>query len=189
MRRILGIAGSPRRGGNTDILLDSYLGGAGAAGYKVDKVIVSELNISPCRECNSCYETGECVIRDDMDRIYKSLLEVDRIVIATPVFFMGPTAQLKSVIDRCQALWARRFILKMPLCVAVEDRRGFLLSVGGLSKGKSNFQCAINIIRSLFFVLDVKYMGELTFYGINEKAEIKQHQGILEEAYNAGKNI
>ena len=113
--KVLGIMGSPRIKSNTDLLLDEALKGAQSQGAESEKIIVDKLKIAPCREYYGCLRDGNCVIRDDMDDIYPKLLDADVIIIASPIFFYGLTAQLKALIDRSQALWARRYILKQNL--------------------------------------------------------------------------
>src|SRR4030042_3822810 len=89
--RVLCIAGSPRRGGNTDLLLQEVMAGAISQGAEVKTIILSELDIAPCRHCDGCLETGKCVIPDDMQWIYEELRGVGRLVLASPIFFMGLT--------------------------------------------------------------------------------------------------
>ncbi|MBA7706766.1 hypothetical protein ES703_115623 [subsurface metagenome] len=79
--RVLGIMGSPRMEGNTDLLLDEVLRGAQSQGAEVEKIIVDKLNIAPCREYYGCLKEGNCVIRDDMDDIYPKLLEADGVIV------------------------------------------------------------------------------------------------------------
>ncbi|TET62563.1 flavodoxin family protein, partial [Candidatus Aerophobetes bacterium] len=100
--KVLGLFGSPRRGGNTDLLLEEMLKGAESRGAKIERIFLSDLDISDCRECRSCEATGNCVVRDKMQEIYSKLMEADYIVLASPIFFYGVTAQVKRMIDRCQ---------------------------------------------------------------------------------------
>ena len=108
MVKVLGIAGSPRREGNTELLLREFLRGAGTSGLETELIILSEVDISPCTSCDLCQEDGKCVIADDMQLMYQKLLEARYIVFASPIYFSGVSAQLKSFIDRCQALWSRK---------------------------------------------------------------------------------
>ncbi len=188
MARILGIAGSPRKGGNSDILLDSFLEGAREGGNEVEKIYIGALSISPCDEGNSCHKTGRCHKMDDMQAIYDKLLSADHLVVSSPTFFMGPPAQLKCMIDRCQALWAKRFILNKPLRDDEKIRNGFLLATAGLNK-KEAFTGTIATIKAFFYVLGFKYKGELLFLGIDKKGSINSRKGAIEEARIAGKNI
>lgn len=188
MARVLGIAGSPRKGGNSDLLLDSFLGGAASGGHEVEKIYAVDLSIAPCDEGNSCCKMGICRIKDDMQSLYDKLLLTDRLVISTPTFFMGAPSQLKAMIDRCQVLWARRFILKKPLRKDEKARYGFLLGVSGLNNKKA-FIGVKETVKAFFYVLGFSYKGELLFEGINKRGDIKEKKGALEEAYETGKNI
>ena len=98
---VVGLQGSPRKNGNTEYLLDSFLEQAVVLGAETVNVRVADKNILPCIGCNSCMKTGQCVIQtDDMfTEIYPLLQKADIIVAATPVFFYGPSAQLKALIE------------------------------------------------------------------------------------------
>lgn len=102
--KILGIMGSPRKKGNTDILLDASLEEAKKSGAAVRKITLGGKAIAPCTACMKCVKTGRCVIDDDMKEIYQGMLESDGIIWATPVYFWSMSAQTKAVIDRGYAL-------------------------------------------------------------------------------------
>ncbi|MCX5679166.1 MAG: flavodoxin family protein, partial [Candidatus Omnitrophica bacterium] len=110
--KVLGILGSPRRGGNAERLLDKALEGAIACGASAEKISLNELTIRPCQECGGCDDTGECVIVDDMSMIYSSVDKADCIILASPIFFGELTAQTKAVIDRFQCRWVKKYRLK-----------------------------------------------------------------------------
>ena len=110
--KVLGIMGSPRIKGNTDLLLDEALKGAASQGAEVEKILADKLQIAPCKEYYACLKDGNCIIRDDMDDVYAKLLAADAIIIASPMFFYTVSAQLMVLISRCQALWARKYVLK-----------------------------------------------------------------------------
>ena len=126
--RVLGIAGSPRRNGNTDRLLAEVLRGASNNGADVKTIVLSELKIAPCQNCDSCFTAGICKIDDDMQSVYKELMLVDRIVLASPLHFMGLTAQTKAMVDRCQSLWAKKYKLHIPPLGNERTRRGLFVS-------------------------------------------------------------
>ena len=98
--KVLGIMGSPRVGGNSDILLDEALAGAKDAGAEVEKIILDKKKISGCKDCKKCNETGICVIKDDMLEIHKKILEADAIIHSVPVYFWSMTSQMKAYLDR-----------------------------------------------------------------------------------------
>jgi multimeric flavodoxin WrbA len=184
--KVIGLAGSPRRGGNTDSLLAEMLRGAESAGAETKTIVLSDLNITPCRHCDACLKDGCCVVQDDMQMIYNELGSADRIILASPVQFMGPTAHVKGMIDRCQSLWARKYMLKVPPLNPVKERKGFFISTGG-RKFKDLFRPSLVIVKSFFLVLNVTYAGDLLFSGIDEKGAIQKYPDALQQAFEAGK--
>ncbi len=187
--KVLGIAGSPRRNGNTDILLQQVMLGAAGDGAETKVVVLSTLNISPCRHCDGCLKTGRCVVEDDMQWLHVDLREADGIVLASPIFFMSVTAQAKAMIDRCQAIWVIKHVLKMPVAIPPgRKRKGLFVSVGG-TKLSNLFQPALATIKSWFVTLDVGYLGEVVFSGIDEAGAILRYPAALDEAFAAGQRL
>ena len=186
--RVLGIAGSPRRGGNTDRLLAEVMRGAASRGAETKTLIICRMDIAPCRHCDDCLEARDCSINDDMQAVYKELAAADRIVLASPLYFNGITAQAKAVIDRCQALWARKYILKLPPLGDRRQRKGLFISVGG-RRGTGIFQPAIDTVKALFTSLDIEYAGELTFSGMDDKEAAARRPDALKQAYLAGQKL
>lgn len=186
--KVLGIAGSPRRDGNTDLLLAEIMKGAASCGAEVKTIILNDLKITPCQHCDACLKAGRCRIDDDMQMIYRELKEADRVVIASPIQFMGPTAQMKLMIDRCQALWARKYVLKIPPLGTNQERKGLFISVGAL-KIANLFEPALTIVKSLFKVLDINYAGELVFPGVDKKGAIAKHPEALKQAFLVGQKL
>jgi len=185
--KVLGIMGSPRRQSNTEILLDKALEGAEEAGSEVEKVLVSKLKISPCLEIYACRKDGNCAIKDDMQSLYKKLLEADQVIFASPMFFYGVTSQAKAVVDRCQALWVRKHVLGM----GKEDkreRRGVFISVGA-TRGTKLFDGAVLTVKYFFDAIGVKYSGDLLVRGIDNKAQIKEHPTALDDAFRLGQEL
>lgn len=187
--KVLGLAGSPRRRGNTELLLDQVLAGAANRGAQTEKVILADMRMGPCRECDSCFETGRCVQQDDYQLLYPRLIKAERIVLAAPIFFTGLPAQAKAFIDRCQCFWARKHVLKDPLPSTDTgvQRQGFLVSTAG--GADVSFQCAIRAVRAFLDTLDARYGGELSFPGVDEKAAILNHPTALEDAFALGKSL
>lgn len=155
--RVLGIAGSPRRDGNSDRLLEACLDGARAAGGTTDLLVVARAGIAPCRGCNACSSTGSCVVHDGAQAAFSLIDSADAIVVASPVYFATVPAVLKALYDRCQQYWARRYVLGEPLA---RRRPGALLLVGG-GGDPYGHQCAVTTTRSVFAVLGVDYTEEL----------------------------
>jgi len=186
--KVLGIAGSPRRGGNTDLLLAEVMRGAASQGAEVKTIILNNLKIAPCQHCDACLKTGRCKIKDDMQMVYREMEQADRIVLASPIQFTGVTAQMKAMIDRCQALWARKYVLKLPPLGDRRERQGLFISVGG-RRIANLFEPALATIKTLFKVLDITYAGELLFPGIDEKGAIAKHPNALNQAFLAGQEL
>jgi len=178
--------GSPRLGGNTDLLLGELLKGAESCGADVEKLVVDRLEISPCREHYDCLRDGNCSIRDDMDGIYPRLLGADVVIVASPIFFYGLPAQLKALIDRCQATWARKNVLKQKL--GAPGRRGAFIGVGA-THGPKLFEGTVLGIKYFFSAIGVSYSGELLVRGVGQRAEIKEHPTALKDAFELGKSL
>ena len=187
--KVLGILGSPRKGGNTELLLEEALKGAEAEGAEVERLRLTDYNIIPCKECLACYKDGNCIILDDMAKIYPKLLEADIILLASPIFFYGVTAWAKALIDRCQALWARKYQLKDPsFGKEGRKRKGFFISVGG-TKGQKTFEGAILTAKYFFDVLNAEYAGELVLREVDAKGDILKHPETLHQAFEAGRKL
>jgi len=186
--KVLGIAGSPRRGGNTDLLLAEVMKGVASRGAEVKTVILNDLKIAPCQHCDACLEAGRCKVEDDMQMVYRELEAANRIVLASPIQFTGVTAQMKAMIDRCQALWARKYVLKLPPLGNRRERKGLFISVGG-RKIANLFQPALVMIKTVFRILDITYAGGLLFSGVDERGAITKHPDALSQAYLAGQKL
>ena len=187
--KVLGIAGSPRRGGNTDLLLAEVMRGAASKGAEVKTLILDDLKIAPCQHCDACLESGKCKVEDDMQMVYRELEQADRIVLASPIQFMTVTAQMKAMIDRCQSLWARKYVLKLsPLGSKPGEKKGLFISVGG-RKVANLFEPALVTVRALFNTLDVTYAGGLLFPGVDEKGAITDHPDALRQAFLAATSL
>lgn len=99
-KKVLGIVGSPRKGANTDTLVEQVLKGASEKGVSIEKLVLSEMDIKPCTACDACKNTKKCVIADDFASILEKMKESSVWVLGTPVYWWGPTAQMKAFIDR-----------------------------------------------------------------------------------------
>jgi len=183
--KILGIMGSPRVKGNTDLLLEEALRGARGQQAEVEKIVVDRLEIAPCREYYGCLNDGNCVIRDDMDAIYPKLVAADGIIVASPIFFYGLSAQIKALIDRCQALWTRRYVLKN---LPDSAGKGAFIAVGA-TKGRQLFDGSILTVKYFFKAFGVEYVDELLIKGVDERGEIKKHPGALSDAFSLGERL
>jgi multimeric flavodoxin WrbA len=184
--RLLGIMGSPRIGGNTDLLLDEAIKGAREAGAEVERLVVASLEIAACKEDYGCLEDGNCVIRDDMYGVYPKLLGADRIIVASPIFFYGLTSQLKALVDRSQALWARKYVLKRN--PPDSGRKGAFIGVGA-TRGEKLFDGSILTVKYFFQAVGVEYADELLIRGVDQKGEVKEHPTALADAFELGRRL
>ena len=183
--KVLGISTSPRRNGNSDLLLQRALAGAESADAEVEYIRLSDLEVGPCIECNSCFETGVCVIKDDYQQMLQKMLDADRLIFATPVFFMSVCAQAKMLIDRGQCLWAAKYILKKSPVGEREDRRAMVIAVGG-SKSKKQFDCIRLMMKIYFDSLDVRYKSNLFVNQVDEAGDIEKNAAAMEQAFKLG---
>jgi len=164
--------------------------GAEAGGHKTELIILTELKISPCTSCDSCQKSGKCIINDDMQLMHKKLLEADCIVFASPIYFCGVSAQLKSFIDRCQALWSRKYILKNALISADKGKRsGYFISTAGSKDYNRVFEGAVFVVKAVFNTLDIDYTGELLFNDMENKGDIIKRPDALKMAFEAGSSL
>lgn len=186
---IVGIQGSPRLEGNSAILLDAALQGAAEAGATTLKFNLNELNIRPCQGCGGCDKTGKCIIRDDMNLIYEAFEKMDSIVLASPVYFGGVTAQTKAMIDRCQALWVRKHVLKTP--VAADNHRRDLLFLSVLGQETEDLIRGIrtNVKGFLDTVTQDGDYIELIFPKVEYAGEISDHWEAIGSAREAGARL
>ena len=186
MFNVLGINGSPRIGGNTDILLNKVLDGCRDKGARTEKIMINALKFSPCQECDKLRDDVACVIEDDMQPVFKKFQEADVIILASPIFFGSLSAQTKMMIDRFQCLWRARYILKKD--IFQKERKGVFISVEASSK-ESFFDNAKSIVKNLFAIINVDYQEELFCSGIDQKGDILKYPDILNEAFELGQRI
>ena len=187
---LLAILGSPRKDGNTETMLDAAISGAQSAGANVEKIELDKLKIQPCRECYTCSKNGYCVIEDDMQLLYRKILTSNRIVLASPIFFMNFSAQAKLMIDRCQCLWERKYGLNEELPDEVDGvlRKGFIIAVGG-AHNKNLFEGILMTAKVFFDAINVKMDGTLLFRGIDEKSYMKGRSDLLGLAKQFGEKF
>jgi multimeric flavodoxin WrbA len=187
--KVLGIYGSPRRKGNSDILLDKALEGVKSSGAEVTTIYARELKMSGCLECGGCDKTGKCVVKDDMQNVYPLLESADVIILSASIFFYGVPAQAKALIDRCQALWRKRMLTKTKeQRMTYDSGRGYLIIVGATS-GKSLFDGAVLTTRYFYDALDMSYEDSMFVRKVDKKGAILEHPEFLDEAFQFGVGI
>jgi multimeric flavodoxin WrbA len=189
MADILAIYGSPRRKGNTALLLQKAVEGAREAHANVEEIVLRDLKISPCLEIYGCKETGRCVIQDDFQPLYDKLLKCRGLMLASPIFFYTVSALTKSMMDRCQSLWVKRYwIEKTPFGNKEYAKKGLFISVGA-TKGKRLFEGVQLTVRYFFDALDMELWKSLLYKGLDFEGDILKHPEYLQEAYQAGREL
>lgn len=178
MSKIIVLVGSMRKGGNTDLLAQAFVKGASKKN-SVEVISVADYKINPCIGCNSCFtrEGNKCFQNDDMDVIYHKLRTADIVVIASPVYFYGISAELKAIIDR----------LHTPMRNEFQIKKLALLLVGAATL--PNLFDAIKLQYQLvleFFHLES--IGMVLVRGVREKGDIEGNVA-LKEAYDLGVSI
>ena len=186
--KIIAFCGSPREGGNTEILLDRALGPLREAGQNITVYRLNTLNIRPCQDCGGCVETGLCVLNDDMTGIIDAIRTAERIILASPIFFHGLSAQAKAMVDRCQCFWCEKYLLKKPIPPGPRGRRGLLLLVGGMKK-EDAARCAEATAKAFFRTVSVPEHETLFCGGVDGKGDMEKHPTALQEAREAGRKL
>lgn len=186
---LVGILGSPRRGGNTEFLLDRALAGAADAGRTTAKLVLNELDIRPCQNCGYCEQKGTCWIKDDMEQVYRVLDRAPRIVLASPIYFTNVSAQTKAMVDRCQAYWARRFVLKEKMPRAGGPGVGAFICLGGFRRAEKFFECARRLVASWYATLGIRYAKGLFYEHVDAKGDAEKHPTAGAECYELGRTL
>jgi multimeric flavodoxin WrbA len=186
--KIIAFLGSPRKDGNSGLLLREAIRGIEETGLKVQTFNLNEMNISPCQSCGGCEDTGVCIFNDDMSQIHAAIREASRIILASPIFFFGVSAQAKIMIDRCQCFWCEKYLLKRPLPEGIYGRKGLLLLVGG-QKREIGIQCAEATAKAFFRTVSVPEHETLSYLSVDAKGAIVNHPTALSDAYRAGKKL
>jgi len=183
---ILGISGSPREGSNTDYLVKVALEAAEeVSGEETEFLSVRDLDISPCRACDECTETGECAVNDDMQDVYELMRECDGMIIGSPVYYGGVSAQLKALMDRTRPLrinWE------------LKDKVGGAIAVGGARNGGQEH--TLRDIQNFFMIHAMIVVGDADptahFGGAGvglEPGDVKQDEEGIETARNTGRRV
>ena len=186
--KVAAFNGSPRKGGNTESLLWEALRPIEYAGHDVAKFNLNDMSIKPCQDCGGCQETGVCVWKDDMTLVASAIRESDRMILASPIFFFGLSAQAKAMIDRCQAFWCEKYLLKQPIPEGKCGRKGLLLLVGGMKK-EIGIECANATATAFFRTVSVPKHETVSFLGIDEKGAICSHKTAFSDVYLAGRRL
>lgn len=189
MTKIAAIYGSPRRNGNTAVLLKSAVAGARQAGADVTEIVLRDLKLSPCLEIYGCKKEGICAIQDDFQGAIDQVLASKAVMLASPIFFYTVSAHTKIFMDRCQSLWVKKYwIDKVPFAGWKEKRKGLFISAGATS-GKKLFDGALLTVRYFFDVLDANIHDSLLFRDLDTQDAVKDHPEYLDQARLGGRRL
>jgi len=176
--KILALIGSPRKGGNTDILVDRILEGSKAKRHTGEKLYLYKYKISPCIDCRNC-KKGDyvCTIKDRMQNIYPKMVGADLIIFGTPNYWYGPTGVMKLLIDRM-----RPFVANAKL----KGKKWILVTPA--AEGAEVCKPLVQMLRLSFDYLGMKFVGKI-LVAAYEKGEIRANQAELKRAYHLGMSL
>lgn len=191
--KVLAFAGSPRRHGNSETLLDWVLASmSGEPDVVVEKVALTQADINPCRGCNACEKLNKCIQRDGMDIYHDKIVEADCIVLSSPIFCMGLASQVKALVDRAQVFRSRKYVLKLPIVPPERKgkRFGVFLSTAG-QDWPNVFDAAVPSVKCFYHVIDIKDadIRYLMINGVDEKGAIERHPAAQADAAKLGKAV
>ncbi len=176
-KKILILSGSPRKGGNSDLLCDEFMRGALEAGHEVEKIRIQEKKIACCTACYACRDTGICAIKDDMTDIMQKMIDCNVMVLASPVYFYSIDAQLKTVIDRSVCRWTEVKNKEMYyIMTAADGERSSMETTLACFRGYAD--CVDGAVeKGIVYGTGVYHVGEI----MNTK--------YMQEAYRMGKKV
>jgi len=176
--KILALIGSPRRGGNTDILVDQILQGSKTKGHTGEKLYLYDYEISPCLDCRNC-KKGDyvCTVNDGMQEIYPKMQAADLLIFGTPLYWFGPSGKMKLLIDRI-----RPFVANEKL----RGKKGAIVVPSGDETKVSG--ALVEMFRLIFDYLGMEFAGKVLAQAY-EKGEVRQNQEALKEAYELGVSL
>jgi len=182
MSQVLGIMGSPRKKGNSHLLLEKMLEGARSEGTDTETVLLGDVDIGECDGCHACWRGKECPRMDDMNDLYGKIADCDALIFATPVYWYGPTALMKAFLDRfvyfnCPENRGKIKGKKCVLAVVFEEDSGE--AAGPL----------VDMFEKSFQYLEVNHVETVLVPGVTERGEIAQKNDVMDRAFELGKGL
>jgi multimeric flavodoxin WrbA len=182
MTKILGVVGSPRRNGNTHILVSRILDGARAEGAIGDIIFLNDLQIRECDGCHACWEGKPCSKNDDMSTLYPTIIESDAIIFGTPVYWYGPTALMKGFIDR--------FVyFNCPEQRAKITGKSAVLAIPFEEENPETAALLIAFFEKSLQYLQMNLIGTIIVPGVSRRGEILEKPDHLADAYELGRKV
>lgn len=175
-KKILVLAGSPRKGGNSDLLCDAFIQGAGEAGHKAEKIYLRDLDIHPCLACYGCRGKGKCVMPDSMEALLDKMVEADVIMLATPVYFYSMDGQMKTMIDRT-----------LPRYTEIADKDFYFIATA--AAGKRAMERTMDALQGFTDCLPGASVKKMIYgEGVYQKGEVRDTKA-WKKAYEAGQSV
>lgn len=175
--KVLILSGSPRKGGNSDVLCDQFLKGAVESGHEAEKIRLAEKRFTPCTACYGCMKSGECVKKDALPEIREKMLDADIIVLATPVYFYSMTAQMKILIDRC-----------LGYCKKLVGKQFYFIITAADPEQSAADPTLAGLRGFLRCIPDAQENGVILGMGAWDKGDVYKHPSY-EKAYEMGKEL
>ncbi len=187
MSEVLVLLGSPRKKGNSEILVEAICRGIEGEGGSYEVVRLASLELSPCIGCGGCDQTGHCVVEDQMTPLYEKIESARRVILASPIYFYSITAQAKAFVDRCQALWNRKHLqVEKGTWQQDPDRKGYLVAVAA-TRGERVFEGAILTMKYAYDAMGLVYGGEFLVRGVDKRGEMARQTETLKKAEEFGR--
>lgn len=177
MKKVCIISSSFRKEGNSDLLCDAFMKGALEVGNEVEKFFLADYRIAYCSGCSTCFTTGRCSQRDDMDKLLEQMIISDVIVLATPVYFFSMSGQLKNFIDRCCARSKEIVNKEFYYLMSANDTGAWVFET--LLQEFNGFLSCLN---------GAKQKGYIEASGVFDPGDVKQTE-MIEQAYTLGKTV
>lgn len=182
MKKVLGVVGSPRKKGNTHILVSRIMEGAESAGAETEILSLRKLRIRECDGCHACWKGKKCSKKDDMNHVYPLISDSDAVVFGTPVYWYGPTALMKAFIDRFVYFNCRENRAKIrgkPAAIAVPYEE----------EGPETAELVVAFFKKSLAYLEMNLVGQVVVPGVGKKGEILQKEEALQRAYELGERL
>lgn len=179
--KVLVLSGNTKMNGNTMMLTNRFTDGVKSCGGEVEFIDTTRLNIKPCTGCLYCEKKGECIIKDEMNEVYNRIIESDIIVLSSPVYFASVSAQLKTVVDRCQMLFSKNFRLKSNMD---KKKIGYIIFTAG---GNNKDMVLSMELLARFFFLSCRGVLKKSIFALGTDNEtVDKRAELLDEAYKEG---
>jgi multimeric flavodoxin WrbA len=176
--KVLGLIGSPRKNGNTDLLVSRILDGASVNNYLTEKLYLYDLDISPCVDCRGCKKGNfQCVVDDGMQILYPKLEGVDVIIFGTPLYWYGPTGKMKLMIDRLRPFTASK---------KLKGKKAILVAPS--EDGPSACGYLTGMFELSFKYLEIDLIDKI-LVKVYEKAEVRKHPETLKRVFELGRAL